>query len=223
MRFVSSLRLPLLAGLLAVPAFLVAAQPQWWATRGVVAGQADDHVVANLGQLKTLSVAAALEMELRLSGGAGTDITNVVSPWLQPAALGASRDDYAALTVGQLKYVAKRFYDRLGLSGSYPWTSSSADDDDYAVANLGQLKYVFSFNILTPGVTDTDADGLADSWEETFFGTGNLTQNGTGNVESPTPDALSNRAESLVGSDPTTVADESAPAAAELALVVYSP
>ncbi len=209
-------RLVLLAGLLAVS---LPAQPLWWATRGGVVGQADDHVAANVGQLKTVAVAAATEMNLRLPGGAETTINTLISAWLQPAAPGVSRDDYAALTVGQLKYVAKSFYDRLGLSGSYPWTASSADDDDYALANLGQLKYVFNFHILVPGVTDTDADGLADSWETTHFG--NLAETSSGNSDS---DSLSNRAESLVGSSPLNAADESSAAAiAALALTVYSP
>ena len=207
--------LAIVAGLFAVS---VSAQPLWWARRGVVVGPADDFVAANLGQLKTLSVAAALEMDLRLPGGADSQINTLVGPWLQPAGLGVSRDDYAALTVGQLKYVAKRFYDRLGRS--YPWSATGLPaPDDYALANLGQLKYVFNFDILTPGVTDTDADGLDDTWENTRFG--NLLNTGGGD---PDLDGLDNRAEQLVGTLPSgTGAAATAVSTASLGLTIYSP
>lgn len=63
--------------------------------------------------------------------------------------------DYAVLNHGQLKQLAKPFYDRLAevgyhgpplLAGQvYPWSTATADDMDFAAANLGQSKFLFSF------------------------------------------------------------------------------
>lgn len=94
---------------------------------------------------------------------------------------GPPRDDFAAITQGQLKYVAKLYYQRLAELGyhgaplsagqSYPWTSSTAaDDDDFALVNLGQLKRVFSFSLSSVSAPNADGDGLSDA-EETAFGT----------------------------------------------------
>lgn len=207
-----------IAGLLTVSAPLFGqTAPVWWATRGGLSGQADDYAAANIGQLKFLAHLAAVEMDLRLApAGAGSPINQTVAPWVQPAT--STRDDYAALNVGQLKTIAKLYYDRLGLA--YPWSAATSDDDDYALVNLGQLKKAFSFQIASPG--DTDADGLLDLWENAQFG--NLTaQSGAGNAETPVFDSLSNRAESLAGTNPTTVADESPVAVAALGLTVYCP
>ncbi len=65
----------------------------------------------------------------------------------------ASADDFAALNLGQLKFVAAKFYERLedvDYQGQplepgkrLPWSGVGADD--YALVNLGQLKHVFSF------------------------------------------------------------------------------
>ena len=217
--------LPILLGL----PVLSFAQPLWWSTRGLLTGQgADDFAAANVGQLKAFASAATVEMNLRFSGGAGAAVNAVVAPWFQPAT--GTRDDFAAVNVGQLKTIAEPFYARLqalGYSGvpltggnTRPWSSSVSDDDDYALINLGQLKFVFSFVIAAPG--DTDADGLLDSWELALFGS-LAAQSGAGNTEAPSGDALSNRAESLVGSSPTVFASGDANAVAALALTVYSP
>jgi hypothetical protein len=214
-----------------IPQGKPAAYPGWWFERDVIPRlpsattanwpgdypQADDYAVVNIGQLKTVAYAAALQMNLRLAPmGAGAPVNQLISGWGQPAT--AARDDYVALNVGQLKSVAAPFYDRLNLA--YPWLSSSTASDDYAVVNLGQLKYMFSFQIAAPG--DTDADGLLDSWETTHFGSLS-TQSGAGNAETPAPDALSNRAESLAGTNPNVAADQSATAVTALGLSVYSP
>jgi alpha-tubulin suppressor-like RCC1 family protein/chitodextrinase len=83
-------------------------------------------------------------------------------------------DDYQAMNVGQLKHVAKPFYDRLaavGYSGPplvagqlYPWGPST---DDYMVANIGQVKHIFSFDIRSFLFLkmDSDGDGLINSIE----------------------------------------------------------
>jgi hypothetical protein len=193
------------------------AQPAWWASRGLLAGQVDDYSAINVGQLKYIATLAAVQMDLRLApAGAGAPINQTIASWVQPTT--STRDDYAAVNVGQLKSIAKLYYDRLGLA--YPWSAVTSDDDDYALVNLGQLKYVFSFQIASPG--DADADGLLDLWETAQFGS-ITAQSGAGNAETPLSDSLSNRAESLAGTNPNTVADQSATALAALALTVYSP
>lgn len=201
---------------LAMATASLTAQPLWWTTQEAVSGQADDYAVANLGQLKTLCTAATFEMNTRLSGGAGTGITSLVSAWWQPPGPGVTRDDFAALNQGQLKTVATLFYDKLGLA--YPWTSTTADDDDYALINLGQLKSVFSFPILVSGVTDTDADGLPDAWETTHFG--NLSQSAAGD---PDGDGLNNLAEYHVGTNPGTGGTATLDSAGACALTIFSP
>ncbi len=137
---------------LAVFPILYASGPQWWTDRGVTVPErpADDYAVANIGQLKFVASKAADEMNARLPGGAGSAINTLLDGWRNPPAEGVVRDDYAALTVGQLKAVGKLFYDRLiaaGVVKHYPWQINGADVSHAAVANLGQLKAVFSFAI----------------------------------------------------------------------------
>ena len=77
-------------------------------------------------------------------------------------------NNYYPVNVGQLKSVAKPFYDRLieeDYANLYPWTSTTNDDGDYALANLGQLKRVFSFDFLNFG-RDADGDGMSDDMEQ---------------------------------------------------------
>lgn len=199
--------LPFLFGMSVVS---VSAQQLWWSARGVLTNQAaDDYTVANIGQLKTVASAAALEMNLRLPGGAGASVNSLVYPWWQPAPAGVSRDDFAALNVGQLKTAASVFYTRLGLV--LPTTGVA---DDYALANLGQLKNVFNFVITVAG--DTDGDGLLDSWEIANFGV-TTAQTGMADADG---DGLSNLAESRTETNP---APGGAAAAAALGLTVFSP
>lgn len=132
--------------------------PGWWTTRGVIDlnRPAADYAAVNQGQVKNFAKKAYDELQARLSGGAGTALTALISGWSDTS----TAKDYAAVNQGQLKSIAKLFYDRLAetgyhgtpLSGSqtYPWTSSMLDDADYAAANIGQAKYLFSFD---PGST----------------------------------------------------------------------
>jgi hypothetical protein len=156
-----------LGGSMLLTATLLAPPPQWWATRGAINNNpADDYAAANLGQLKHFASKAAQELALLPDPtGDGMDAVNaMVASWAAPASSGIARDDYAALNLGQLKAVAKPFYDRLiavGYAAAYPWTSSTADDDNYAVANLGQLKHVFSFDLSR----NSDGDTIPDWWE----------------------------------------------------------
>lgn len=176
MKFYNAL---VLCAALCVACVLVSA-PQWWVTRSVInSNEADDYAVANLGQLKYVASKAAAELEAKFEAGEEAHFTRLIALWDSPPAAGVIRDDYAALTQGQLKAVAALFYDHLASRGyygpplkpyaRYPWTIAVSDDDDYAVVNLGQLKYVFGFestNYVPAGFSvDSDADGLPDWWE----------------------------------------------------------
>ncbi len=180
-------RAPVFAFLLVLCSVALSAQtpPTWWTERQVLTpgATADDYAVANVGQLKYLASKAALEMDAKLSpGGAGTAIDDLILAWLNPPAGAPPADDYAVMNQGQLKYVAKLFYDRLAdfdysgapLAGGarYPWThgpGQESDDDNHAAVNLGQLKYVFSFSIASiisdAYNIDTDGDGIPNGWE----------------------------------------------------------
>ncbi len=98
-------------------------------------------------------------------------------------AVPSPRDDFAALNQGQLKTVAKLYYDwlkeanyqgiPLSTGQTYPWTATDTDDNSFSLVNIGQLKRVFSFRFDAPVATDADADGLSDA-EEIAFGTSGL-------------------------------------------------
>lgn len=88
-------------------------------------------------------------MQEKLPGGAGVPLTFLVTPWLTSS---PTSDDFAVVTTGQLKNLAKPFYARLieaGLAQDYPWTATTADDDDFALANIGMAKKLFSFELPT--------------------------------------------------------------------------
>ena len=140
-------------------AFLLA-EPAWWVQRGVrdPLKPASDFSPLNQGQLKNLVRAARDELNQKLPGGAGPAINNLVTGWTAPTAV---TNDYAAVNAGQLKTVAKLFYDRLiaqGRSSGYPWSTSTGDDSDFSAVNLGQAKNLFSFEL----AIDSDGDGLDD-------------------------------------------------------------
>jgi alpha-tubulin suppressor-like RCC1 family protein len=180
---------------LTMPFLLGATYPSWWTNRAVLNGSAtaNDYAAANQGQAKHFAKQAYNEMQAKIPGGAGATLTTLVNSFSN------TESNYAPITVGQLKNLVKPFYDRLiatGYATSYPWSSTTSDDYDHAVANIGQVKFVFNFSLGSG--TDTDADGLADSWEMTHFG--NLTHNG---IEDFDGDGLTNEQEETAGSNPT--------------------
>jgi hypothetical protein len=201
-----------LAALVLVPACLWAAAPSWWAERNVLkpGATADDYAVVNQGQVKHIAKQAYDEMKANgvVDAVAAEASTNPDDPsrilflaWNNPA---VGIDDYAAVNIGQLKNVAKPFYDRLALT--YPWSTSTIPSDDFALANIGQVKNLFSFSILG-GILDpedTDGNGLPDSWELEHFGMIGI---------SPTADSdgdgISNLAEFLAGTDPLSPSNSS--------------
>ncbi len=193
-RFVS---LPLLPAFMMLALFSVVeplcAQPPWWTSRGVLDTNetAKDYAPANIGQLKWMATNAADEMEANLPGGAGSNVFDLVSGF---AATGNS----IAVNLGQLKYVAQPFYDRLieeGYTNGYPWTTNTtADDEDFAPANIGQLKKTFDFDV----TFDSEADGMPDWWENHWFG--NTTNTAAGDVDA---DGLNNLGEYEHRTNPT--------------------
>lgn len=183
-------RVSLLAALGAA-SILYAGVPEWWTAQGVIATDPsgtplprDDYAMANVGQAKRMAKGAYEQMKaLGLiavvipSGSEANDL--LFQRWENPTETPA---EYAILNQGQLKYLAKPFYDRLleyGYTGAplitgaaYPWThgpGGESDDDAYAPVNLGQLKYVFSFSIANVVEDeynrDSDGDGIPDGWE----------------------------------------------------------
>lgn len=135
-----------------------------------------DYNAANLGQVKNIAAKAVAEMNAKLPGGAGAELNALVAAWRQSPTDGTPRNDYAAVNQGQLKALAKKFYDRLAqvgyrnqpLSGEavYPWTSGTSDDASFAAVNIGQVKNVFSFiPSLGNPLLDTDGDGISNGWE----------------------------------------------------------
>ena len=181
----------------------VVAVPAWWAARSVTNNaEADDYAVANQGQLKNMAKRAYEEFLEKLPGGVGSMAPSGTGYKLTALINGfttnPNRDDYQAINLGQLKNVAKVFYDRLqeiGYTNAYPWTGSQNEADDFAVANLGQLKNVFNFD----PARDTDMDGVPNWWEtQNGFDPGD---NSDANHDSDS-DGLSNYQEYLLGTNP---------------------
>jgi hypothetical protein len=165
-----------LAVLLYVSAGLAVDFPNWWTSQGVVNNSSvspDNFVAVNQGQLKNIALAAFKEFESRLPGGAGFDVTQVIDRFTQVDIVSGQRvpktgtqtEDFAVVTLGQLKSIARPFYTRLeavGLGNVFPWPAAGLSDD-FAIANQGQLKRLFSFY-----VTDSDGDGIFDAWEQYY-------------------------------------------------------
>lgn len=154
----------------------LASPPTWWTDRVEMSGEASPKSPVNLGQLKNMAHHLHAEMEEQLPGGAGFELTSlfpapptdVTQEWIDAQKV--------AVNLGQLKYVAQPFYDRLnaiapnwvqgeftanGLSSwphLYPWDPETPVAENKAVANQGQLKLVFSLRLRE----DADADGLPD-------------------------------------------------------------
>ncbi|WP_395751778.1 hypothetical protein [Prosthecobacter sp.] len=176
----------------------IAAAPGWWTTRNVLRSSSftDDYALANLGQLKTIARKAADEMNSTLLPiGADTTITNMIAQWTTPPN-GVIRDDFAVLTLGQLKTVARPFYDRLAAVGSilpntYPWTGINADD--YALVNIGQLKTVFAFDL-----SATAIHKAFNAWAQQYFGSTSVDIDDDSDF-----DGLTNLEEMQASTDPT--------------------
>jgi Pretoxin HINT domain len=136
--------------------------PSWWIDHRVLNLNVapDDYAVLNQGQLKNIALAAFKEFELKLPGGAGQDVTLLINGFTEINEVGqrvpktgTQTDDFAAVSVGQLKAVAKPFYKRFAdvfLDGAFSWPIREGSFDDYAVANIGQAKALFGFDFSLP-------------------------------------------------------------------------
>ncbi|MEI6035831.1 MAG: hypothetical protein WCS65_16315, partial [Verrucomicrobiae bacterium] len=146
-----------------VPADKPHPYPAWWFERDVIPRLSStnsfpgwpssynppgDYMAANQGQLKNLAARACEELDARLPGGAGTNLTA-----LKQTLEASTNGNYNAVNLGQLKALAQPFYDRLiqaGYSSSYPWTPATADDASFSAANIGQAKNLFAFDLSAP-------------------------------------------------------------------------
>lgn len=125
--------------------------PQWWATRNVTVPGAsqDDYATLNQGQVKNLVKAAAAEVTAQLGASSQaywTQLSSTIASWQTPS---QTTDDFAVVSVGQLKAVALPFYQRLldaGRISALPSWATQAGSDDFATANVGQAKALFAFS-----------------------------------------------------------------------------
>ncbi|HAV14435.1 MAG TPA: hypothetical protein DCX06_13230 [Opitutae bacterium] len=191
--------------------------PEWWTDYSLTDGSTrQDNAIATLGQAKHAAQKGYLYLEAELApvGGAGVEVFNLYSAYCLVAPENAQNDSYA-LTIGQLKYLAKPFYDRLNSADVgwdttsmnsasidiYPWTVDQVDDEDLSPATVGQLKFVFSFDLSgwapPGGVIDSDGDGIPDNWEMLYYG--NLDQ---GIYADWDADGITDHYEFLLGFDP---------------------
>ena len=118
-------------------------------------------------QLRQIATQAFAELQANAPGeigsmqspsGTGFVLQSLINGWNDPT---IPHRNYTVLNLGQLKAVAKPFYDRLieiGYTSAYPWPNPATPPDDYAVANLGQMKNLFSFDL----TTSTANDGILD-------------------------------------------------------------
>jgi hypothetical protein len=192
---VSLLLLTALAICLGVPFLLMGATgPAWWyngsfTTNGapLITGTASDFSAVNQGQAKNIAVTAVNELNTDLAqfGGAGDTLNQLA---ITLTSTSAQTSDFSALTIGQLKFLAQPFYDRLIslsctvppiVSGTYPWAVSQSPKNDFAICNIGQLKELFSFDV----TASSAGTGIPDWWVEKYFpgaslsGTGALNPN----------------------------------------------
>lgn len=152
-----------------------AADPAWWATRGVTTTAPQSNLSpATLGQAKHMVSRALAELQPpRLPSSEYTALQAEVAAIVNlalPVTAGDFEKQRAVLLVGEVKALAKPFYDRLrsldpawlnlkmhqakirvlepGSSAftysPYPWSVFTGDDTNKAVATVGQLKAVFS-------------------------------------------------------------------------------
>ncbi|MEM1060502.1 MAG: hypothetical protein AAGK14_14910, partial [Verrucomicrobiota bacterium] len=246
-----------------VPADKPAAYPAWWFEQEVLSrtdtnqtnplwpadyAEQKDFSAVNQGQVKWMARGAYLHLEEVILDAAvdpavsgaitnsseWSSLTNLFQVW---QTTGGSASDYAAANQGQLKEVARHFYDVFALpdvlfydaaisgwtSGeTYPWSTVTGTNSDFAAVNTGQLKNLFAFDLSAwtpPGSSDVEddqdnngqGDGMPDWWEESIVY--DDPDDGIESVEDVLPtddydgDGISNLAEYQAGTDATNFYD----------------
>ncbi len=147
--------------------------PDWWEDTAYQVTNGNtraDSAIATIGQAKHVVKQAYLYLETELGEyGVGSELNSLYAQFCVSAPSNPDSDKYV-LTIGQLKYLAKPFYDRLNAAdvsydtasmnpedGIYPWSDAQTDDNDLAPATIGQLKYCFSFDLSTWALSSWDA------------------------------------------------------------------
>ena len=155
--------------------------------------------------------------------------------------------NYAPLNLGQLKALAKPFYDVMHSAEGftivladgtviqeqeYPWNPTTPPSENYAPANLGQLKYVFSFYLANwlgsqmPSEEPPGWEDVPDSWKQQIVDADpndaitDISQ--VHAYDDFEPDGLTNYMEYCVGADPTSVNAISADSSHQAAVVVWT-
>jgi N-acetylmuramoyl-L-alanine amidase len=181
---------------------------------------------ANIGQAKHMAWSALQALRAlghdQLANDIEADLVgpqpeNPIKTWAAPANDTEREIQKAPLLIGQLKAIADPFYSGLHANapawleaqriingttsgGIFPWTDDPFDDNNQGMATIGQLKAVFSlrFENMPETTVDTDADGLPDDWEISYFGDIGVVPGGDADN-----DGLTNLEEFLAGTDPT--------------------
>jgi hypothetical protein len=122
----------------------------------------NNYAVVVQGQLKQFTARAVDELNSNLTGGAGSNLNNLVHGWAEDYATNNYSNptnayapynprDFTVMTAGQLKYVGNMVWTRLvagGYTNALPaWLDTNSTDTQ--LANLGQLKQVFNFDLST--------------------------------------------------------------------------
>mgnify|MGYP003188797416 FL=1 len=151
--------------LLLCSVLLFGAVPQWWVERGVVPsaeGEAiestinENYSAANIGQLMFIASRAAEEINAKTGEGAGSAINNLVS---QFSLYNASnpKANYELANVGQVKYVAKPFYDKLWeLKQTNPDSVTFPSGMVFLSGGTDASSHKYPWNALPENPTDSD-------------------------------------------------------------------
>ena len=195
-----------------------AADPAWWAARGVTTTSLQSNrSPAAIGQAKWMVKQALAELEGKLDTAElqalAAEIASITSLAV-PQTAGEKENMRRVLLVGQLKALCAPFYqhfqganplwletqlqtnltkDPSDAGNFYPWSSNASDDANKAIATLGQVKSVFALRF----TEDLDGNQLPDFWEYRYFG-------GVENSSSADPDGdgLTNLQEAALGTNP---------------------
>lgn len=193
-----------LLALFLIPLLLGAAAPQWWTDLQVIdpGATANDYAAINQGQLKNLAVKAYAHLRAQTnlppntwSNAPGTNLTALITSFQSNT---NSTSNYNAVNLGQLKNVAKPFYDMLNSVGYtnsaiapynlYPWVTAGAGAaNDYAMANIGQAKNLFSFDLTNFNQPDYTIPPVSPNHLTATMGSaGNVTLNWSDNSNNET-------------------------------------